>query len=122
VLRGAGGADQFVFNMTGSNNTDTLADFSHAQHDKIVFDNLNAFSALPDGSLASGRFHAAGDIGASGGGTGVGANDRVLYDTDTGRLYYDSNGSAAGQRVLLGIVSDSNGDHPTLVAGDFRVI
>lgn len=123
VLRGGAGADRFVFTMAGSTNSDTVVDFNHSQNDEIVFDNAAAvFADLADGALTSGRFAAADNIGERSGGTGVGASDRVLYDTDSGRLYYDANGSGNGQRVLLGIVSEADGDHPTLVAGDFRVI
>ena len=33
------------------------------------------------------------------------ANDRIIYESDTGNLYYDSNGNAAGGSVLIGVLN-----------------
>lgn len=32
------------------------------------------------------------------------ADDRLIYETDTGELYYDRNGSAAGGSVLVAVL------------------
>ena len=37
-------------------------------------------------------------------GTATDANDRVLYDTNGGQLYYDADGNGAGARVLFAIL------------------
>ncbi|MBC7337217.1 MAG: calcium-binding protein, partial [Clostridia bacterium] len=33
------------------------------------------------------------------------ASDRLIYESDTGELYYDSNGSAAGGSVLIAVLN-----------------
>jgi Ca2+-binding RTX toxin-like protein len=33
------------------------------------------------------------------------ADDRIIYDTDSGQLFYDSNGSATGGSVQFAIIS-----------------
>jgi hypothetical protein len=34
-------------------------------------------------------------------GTALDADDRIIYETDVGRLIYDANGSTAGGRFLV---------------------
>ena len=46
------------------------------------------------------------------------ADDRIIYDSATGNLYYDADGSGAGAQVLFATLSG----HPPLTAGDFLVI
>jgi Ca2+-binding RTX toxin-like protein len=122
ILTGGTGKDEFWFLSSGNTNGDTIKDFTRSQSDKIGLDN-EVFTALGlDGNLASSKFKAASNIGATSGGTGVDSNDRVLYDTDTGKVYYDSNGSGAGGRVWVCTVFDTGTHHPTLAAGDFIVI
>jgi Ca2+-binding RTX toxin-like protein len=42
---------------------------------------------------------------ANASGTAQDANDRIIYETDTGKLLFDSNGSAAGGAVQFATVS-----------------
>jgi Ca2+-binding RTX toxin-like protein len=46
------------------------------------------------------------------------ANDRIIYETDTGKLFYDSNGSAAGGSVHFATLSKNL----ALTYADFLVI
>ena len=46
------------------------------------------------------------------------ADDRILYDVSTGKLYFDADGNGAGGAVQFAILSGS----PALNAGDFMVI
>jgi len=52
------------------------------------------------------------------GGVAADANDFLLYDTNTGKLFYDADGNGAGAKVefvtLVGI--------PALTAADFTII
>lgn len=64
------------------------------------------------GSLGT-QFYAA--AGATNGHDG---NDHIVYNSTTGALYYDSNGSAAGGTTQIAVVTG----HPTLVVGDFAVV
>jgi Ca2+-binding RTX toxin-like protein len=122
ILRGGAGADRFVFASDRGVNSELIKDFSHSQGDKLALDNSVLAGLGADGKLAAWKFIAATDIGSDSGGTGVNSGDRILYDTDSGKLYYDANGSGAGGRVFLGNIAETGGDHPTLVVGDFRVI
>ena len=44
-----------------------------------------------------------------------------MNDSDSGHLYYDSNGNAPNGRVLIATVWSDATHHPTLTAGDFIV-
>jgi Ca2+-binding RTX toxin-like protein len=46
------------------------------------------------------------------------ANDRIIYETDTGRLFYDSNGNAAGGSVHFATLAPN----VALSNVDFQVI
>jgi serralysin len=120
-LWGDAGADQFLFNSAGgAANADTIKDFLHLTDD-IVIDKAFFAAIGVTGDLAAGKFKAANDITATGGAT-VDSGDRILYDKDSGSLYYDSNGSVSGGRVLLATVWSDATHHPTLTAADFKVI
>lgn len=95
-LTGGAGADAFVFNTTlnSSSNVDTVTDFS-VTDDTIWLENAVFKTLTKTGTLASSAFY------ASTAGVAHDSNDRIIYETDTGNLYYDSNGSAAGGRVMF---------------------
>jgi Ca2+-binding RTX toxin-like protein len=90
TLRGYGGKDTFVFDTAlGASNIDTIADFSVAD-DTIRLDNSIFTAIVGTGTLSLAQF------AANVSGMAQDANDRIIYETDTGKLFYDSNGSAAG--------------------------
>ena len=97
TLRGGAGADQFVFAHVGSANTDLVTDFASGT-DTIELDGSGMAGLGPDGrfSIGDARFYAA--AGAAG---GHDADDRVVFDTSTGELFYDADGSGAtaAQRI-----------------------
>ena len=109
VLYGYAGADRFVFDTSpAGGNYDYIADFE-AGVDKIVLDN-SVFSALADGALASGAFRT--------GTAALDADDRIIYDSQSGQLLYDADGNGAGGAVLIAMLS---GNLP-IAASDFAVI
>ena len=57
------------------------------------------FSGLTSGTLGSSAF------AANLTGSASDTLDRVIYETDTGRLYYDADGSGAGARVQFATLS-----------------
>ena len=67
------------------------------------------------GAFAAGdaRFHAA--AGANG---GHDANDRVVYNTSTGQLYYDADGNGAGAAEIFATLTTK----PVITASDIVVI
>ena len=94
TLTGGAGNDNFVFNtaISAATNVDTITDFNVAQ-DTIRLDNA-VMSALGS-AMESGEFW------KSTTGLAHDSNDRIIYETDTGWLNYDSNGSAAGGAVHI---------------------
>jgi hypothetical protein len=109
VLFGYAGADQFLFDTAAGNaNYDWLGDFQ-AGTDKIVLDN-SVFTALGDGALSASAFvtgSAAGD-----------ADDRIIFDSATGNVYYDADGNGSGAALLLAVIPVGQ----ALTANDFLVI
>ena len=114
VLNGGSGNDQFVFNTTLSlNNVDTISDFTSAgSADVIVLDDA-VFSELSAGALASGAF-AVNATGLAGD-----ADDRVIYQSTTGKLFYDADGSGSGEEAIQFATLTGK---PVLALDDFIVV
>ncbi|MBI4922372.1 MAG: S8 family serine peptidase [Devosia nanyangense] len=114
-LTGGSGADRFVFNakLSATTNVDTIKDFVH-NSDIIALDNAVMVGlGLTTGALSSAKFYA--HAGAT---HGHDTSDRIVYDSTSGKLYYDSNGSASGGVTLIAVLTT----HPTLDAGDFLIV
>ncbi len=114
TLWGGSGADRFIFRETGSANADLVRDWASGS-DKVALDDA-AMSALG----ASGNFSAGDARFAAGAGftSGRDASDRVVYNTSTGSLYYDADGSGAGAAQLIATFSGN----PAVAATDIVVI
>jgi Ca2+-binding RTX toxin-like protein len=106
-LLGGGGADSFVFG-TVSGSPDRIQDFSTAD-DMIQLDGA-AFGNLPAGALAPEAFALL--SGASSDET------RILYDQDTGSLFFDADGGARDNLVEFGLIVNKPAD---LSANDFLI-
>lgn len=91
TLTGASGDDQFYFN-TAPTNVDLITDFNVAD-DTIALDDaiFTAIGAL--GTLAAAAFR------ANTTGNAADASDRIIYETDLGRLFYDADGTGASARI-----------------------
>ena len=115
TLTGGLGADTFVFDTAPSaGNVDQVTDFVSAS-DRLDFDNA-LFSALgADGNFAAGDARFAAGAGFT---AGRDASDRVVYDTNTGNLYYDADGNGAGAAQLVATIQG----HPAVAATDITVI
>lgn len=96
VLEGLLGADTFVFSTAlGGANVDRISDFAVGV-DKIelssgIFTGLGA-GALPASAFVQGTQAADGD-------------DRIIYDTSTGNLWFDADGSGSGAAVQFARVA-----------------
>ena len=110
TLDGGAGADIFVFNSTlGSSNIDRINNFVTVD-DTIQLDHT-IFTALGNaGALLVGAFNT--------GAAAMEADDRIIYNTSTGALFYDADGSGKGAAVQFATLSGVNG---TLSAADFVV-
>ena len=115
-LIGGGGQDCFVFNSTpGANNVDKITDFNISDNDKIQLSQsvFTGFGHL--GGLTADEFYA-----SAGATSAHDATDRVIYDTSSGKIYYDADGVGglrAVQFALMGWVS-----HPVLIYSDLQII
>jgi Ca2+-binding RTX toxin-like protein len=89
TLTGGLGADTFRFDaaLNASTNRDSITDFTLLQGDTIQLEN-SIFTALTTPGLAESAFL----IGA----TATTTNQRILYNSTTGVLSYDSDGSTVG--------------------------
>ena len=94
TLTGGAGADKFVFNtaLNAATNVDTITDFSVVD-DIIRLDDAHFAGIGPAGVLNADAFH----IGA----VAADAQDRIVYDSANGLLFFDANGSAAGGSTLF---------------------
>ena len=112
TLTGLAGKDTFMFNTAlGSPNVDTITDFNVAD-DTIRLEN-GIFTALSGtGTLTAAQFV------KNATGLAEDANDRIIYETDTGKLFYDANGSASGGRIHFATL-DKN---LALTASDFFIV
>ncbi|KQT57194.1 hypothetical protein ASG52_03795 [Methylobacterium sp. Leaf456] len=98
LLIGGGGTDSFQFSTAlGGGNVDHIADFS-VRSDTVVLDRT-IFSALETGVLEAEHFKDIGERGAS-----VDADDRVLYDSRTGTLSYDADGSGEAKAIAFAVL------------------
>jgi Ca2+-binding RTX toxin-like protein len=117
TLTGSAGNDVFLFNspIDAATNIDVITDFASGA-DKFNLENTGAglFNALPVGTLAAAAF----DI--VGAGPAASASTRIIYDSTTGALSYDADGTGAAAAVQIATVGVST--HPALTAADFVVI
>jgi Ca2+-binding RTX toxin-like protein len=108
TLLGFGGADTFAFSTAlGPGNVDAILDFQ-AGTDKIGLAQA-IFGGLALGALAADAFAT---------GSAADASDRILYNAQTGGLFYDSDGNGAAAAVQFATVSANL----NLTASDFVVL
>jgi Ca2+-binding RTX toxin-like protein len=114
TLTGGAGNDNFQYDIDPFVSGSAMVTDFHSAADHIRLDNdVMAVGATGTFSSSDARFYAA--AGATG---GHDASDRVVYDTTTGNLYYDPDGSGSDSAVLIFQLQG----HPALVATDIRVI
>ena len=94
TVTGGAGADTFWFYppATAENNVDTITDFTSGT-DRLEF-SADSFAPIgAPGQIAADVFV----LGTS----AQDANDRLLYDSSTGSLFYDADGTGAGSALLV---------------------
>ncbi len=96
-LTGGAGNDLFRFDapLGSTTNVDRLADFS-AVADTIQLENAVFKALTATGTLAASAF----TLGTR----ALDASDRIVYNSATGSLYYDSDGSGAAAQILFATV------------------
>jgi Ca2+-binding RTX toxin-like protein len=123
TLTGGAGADVFVFDTPLAsynqyqqwlgNGIDSITDFQPGT-DRLRLDD-DVFPALPSGvggALLAGNFKSGAGASASD------ADDRIIYDTSTGALYYDPDGNGLQQQVQFALFVNKP---PGLAATDFEI-
>jgi cysteinyl-tRNA synthetase len=109
TLTGGQGKDRFVFDTKfGPKNVDVIKDFE-AGSDRIVLDR-DVFTKLGKGALDASAFET--------GSTASEGDVRILYDSATGALSYDADGSGGGKASEFAKI----GAGLNLVADDFWVV
>jgi Ca2+-binding RTX toxin-like protein len=97
-LTGLGGQDRYLFNtpLNAPTNVDVITDFVVAD-DTILLDNAVFSSSLGLGNISAGEFV----IGTA----AQDANDRIIYDSSTGALFYDNDGVGGNAQVQFAELS-----------------
>src|SRR5438067_3557699 len=112
-ISGGSGQDSYVFREFGAANADTVdsygADWDRIQLDAGAFSNIGAAGRFSDGDV---RFYA-----AAGATSGHDADDRIVYNTSTGQLYYDADGVGGADAQLIATFQGN----PGVAAGDINV-
>jgi Ca2+-binding RTX toxin-like protein len=90
TLQGGAGADAYVFSSAlGAGNVDTIVNFSVA--DDVIELSTAVFTGLAAGVLDAAAFV----IGSA----AADADDRIIYDSATGALWFDADGSGAAAQI-----------------------
>ncbi|WP_018095958.1 calcium-binding protein [Sinorhizobium meliloti] len=112
TLFGGAGADIFQFDFAlGAGNVDTVVDFTAGDR---LFLSKSVFTTLSGGTLAATQFYA-----AAGATDAQNVNQKIIYDTTSGALYYDADGSLSGHAAVQFAVLSTQ---PGLTAGDFVLV
>ena len=120
TLTGGNGNDLFVFNTkpNSKNNVDLITDFvsgkDHLELSKAIFAGLH--SVAGNGSALKASDFVSSPIATH----GTTANSHLIYNSTSGALYYDADGSGAGAAVKVAILGTSA--HPALTAADVLII
>lgn len=106
TLIGGAGNDTFVFDTAlGPTNIDAVTGFTHGQDmialSRAIFTNI---STLTDANIVNGN-------------VALDANDRLIYQSSTGKLFYDADGNGAGAAVHFATIKGVQ----TLDVSDFIV-
>ena len=93
ILTGNGGRDTFYFDTApGAGNLDRITDFTPGS-DRVALEN-GIFTALGSaGTLSSSAFYR--------GAAAHDATDRIIYDSGTGHLFYDPDGTGAAAAMHI---------------------
>ncbi|MEQ1955812.1 calcium-binding protein [Mesorhizobium sp. CN2-181] len=112
TMTGLAGKDYFVFSSAlGAGNIDTITDFQPVD-DTIRLENAVFKALTATGTLAASAFRA-NTTGLAGDTT-----DRIIFETDTGNLFYDADGTGTAARVQFAVLDAGL----KLTAADFVVI
>ena len=114
TLSGGTGNDAFIFNVALTANIDLITDFAPV-NDTIKLENSIFKSLSTVGTLAADQFISGANVLAA-----ADSNDFLIYNTTSGKLFYDADGNGAGAGVQIALIGLST--HAALTNADFVVI
>lgn len=112
-LTGGLGSDVFLFDKDPAQaGADTILDFTTSQNDRIQLARaaFKGFGAFDIGALQTKAF-ALGTVAKD-------ADDRIMYDQATGKVFYDADGIGSGSAVLVATLTTK----PVLTASSFFIV
>lgn len=121
TLTGGAGNDNFVFNSAPELLYDIITDFKTSGSDRLqfsksVFTGLRSATPTNAGvALTASDFISGTNITSA-----SNSGQHLLYDSDSGSLYYDADGTGANAAVQIALLGTAA--HPTLLATDIYVI
>ena len=115
ILTGGSGRDLFVFDLSPNTlgNVDVISDFAHAQGDKIALSMADFTGFTHTGTISADQFYAAADATAA-----HDVNDRIIYNTTDGALYYDADGQGGADAVQIATIQS----HATANLGYYDIL
>ncbi len=113
VLNGGDGTDTFVFDTApnAATNLDTVQDFTSGT-DKLSFSRAVFTGFAATGAMSVDAFWSGAGVNAA-----HDATDRFIYNTTTGALWYDADGTGATAAVQVAVLTGA----PTLAFTDFLI-
>lgn len=121
TMTGGAGLDTFAFNtaLNAATNLDRINDFNIVD-DVIHLENTGAglFTAITGGLIGGGGVLAAAAFVKNATGVATTVNNRIVYNTTTGDLFYDADGSGAGASIKFATIVNK----AALTNADFIVI
>jgi len=114
TLTGGDGADMFVFDTkpNAKSNLDTVSDFVSGS-DTLVLDQTVFKASAATGAISADAFWSGAGVSAA-----HDADDQIIYNTATGALFYDADGTGSGKAVQIAVLSG----HPKLAYVDILII
>jgi Ca2+-binding RTX toxin-like protein len=118
TLKGKGGNDTFVFDtaLNSDKNIDLIEGFTSGS-DKIEL-HQSIFTELTAGiTLNASNLFSSADITS---GNDFSGSSQILFNTNTGALYYDADGSGSAHAIQFATLG--SGLHPAITSSDFIVV
>ena len=121
TLTGGTGNDFFVFNTKpGASNVDVITDFvsgkDHLQLSKAIFAGLTTAAGAGNGAVLKASEFVSSPTATH----GISTSSHLIYNSTSGALYYDADGSGKGAAVEVAILGTTG--HPALTAADILII
>ncbi len=115
VLTGGSGRDTFTFDLSPGTpgNVDVISDFSHALADTIALSLADFTGFAETGRISADQFYA-----AAGATSAQDADDRIIYNTTNGALYYDADGEGGSSAVQFARIQS----HATANLGYYDIL